>query len=75
MNFVHCPTLELAVQPNKDYKLISESEYHSIYVSFSTQSLWQLSRNGRLTASFCARVSMRRLRYCASARMVWYALS
>lgn len=25
MNYVHCPTLELAVQPNKEYNLISES--------------------------------------------------
>lgn len=24
MNYVHCPTLELAVQPNKEYNLISE---------------------------------------------------
>lgn len=25
MNYLHCPTLELAVQPNKEYNLISES--------------------------------------------------
>lgn len=37
MNFVHCPTLELAVQPNKDYKLISESKMNIIQFMFRSQ--------------------------------------
>lgn len=77
MNFVHCPTLELTVQPNQEYKLISESQINIIQFLFRPHPSFflQLLRNGRLTASFCVPVLMRPLRYCASARMVWYALS
>jgi len=49
LNAVHCPTLELAVMPNKEYNIASRLENHRIIVYYGiTKSLTQASSSGTM---------------------------